>query len=99
MLGTHRNEDGMLERRKIAALTKFQLLFEIAGEIVVARELNRRTKRRVSLHKDLARFFASAGPASDLGEELEGPLAGAEIGQVQREIGIDYSDQSDVGEM
>ena len=30
---------------------------------------------------------------------MEGPLAGAEIGHVQREIGIDDSDQSDVGEM
>jgi hypothetical protein len=38
--GSHRDEDGVLEWWKIAALAKFEFLLKIAGEIVVSRELN-----------------------------------------------------------
>jgi len=52
MCRSHRNQDGVFERRKFATLAKFQLLLKIAGEIVVARELDRRTERRVGLQRN-----------------------------------------------
>ena len=96
VFGTNGNEDGVFERREIAAFAKLQLLLEVAGEIVMARELDRRRKGRVGLDKNFARRFAASGPAGDLSEKLEGPFARAEIGQVQREIGVDDPDKSDV---
>ena len=51
------------------------------------------------MHEDFARRFAATRAASDLGEELEGPFAGAEVGQVKGEIGVDDSDKRDIREM
>src|SRR4051794_40716719 len=65
----HRDEDGMLEGRKITALPELQFLLEITGEIVMARELDRRAERRVGLDEYFARRFAASGPARHLGEE------------------------------
>src|SRR5207244_180388 len=89
----------MFERWKIAALAELQLLFEITGEIVVARELDRRRKGCVSLHEHFARGFTAAGPSRDLRQQLESPFAGAAIRQVQGQIRIDDADQRDVWEM
>ena len=89
----------MFERRKIAAFTKFQFLLEVAGEIVMSRELNGRTERRVGLHENFAGGFAAARAARHLREQLKRPFARAEIGKVQREIGVDDSDERDVREM
>ncbi len=63
------------------------------------RELHGGTVRRVGLDEDLALRFAAAGAAGDLGEQLEGALGGAEVGQVEREVGIEHADQGDVGEV
>ena len=60
----------MLEWWKIAALTKFEFLLKIAGEIVVARKLDRGTKRRVSLYKNFTGRFSSSGASGDLCEKL-----------------------------
>ena len=90
---------GVFEWWKTAALPKFELLLKVAGEIVVARKLDRRTERRVSLHKDFARCFSASGASGDLREKLKRAFAGAEIGQMQGEIGIDDSDQSHIWKM
>src|SRR5882757_329602 len=89
----------MFEWREIAALTELELLLEIAGEIVMPRELNRGAERRVSLHENLTRCLAAASAPGHLCEKLESAFAGAEIGQMQGEIGVDDSDQRHVGEM
>ncbi len=89
----------MFEWREIAAFTELELLLEIAGEIVMSRELNRGAERRVSLYENLTRCLAAASASSDLCEKLESAFAGAEIGQMQGEIGVDDSDQCHVRKM
>src|SRR5437667_3723829 len=68
MSRTHCYQNRVLERREIAMLAKLEFLLEIAGEIVMPRELNGGTKRCVSLHKDFSRRLAAARAASDLCE-------------------------------
>src|SRR4029453_2783426 len=99
MRGTHRDEDRVFERRKVATLAKFEFLLEIACEIVMARKLDRWRKRRVSLHKHFARGFAPPGAPGDLRKKLKGPFARAEIGQMQRQIGVDDPDERHIREM
>ena len=99
MCRTDRDQDRVFEWREIAALAKLELLLEIAGEIVVARKLNRWTERRVSLHENFARRLAAAGAAGDLGEKLKRAFAGAEIRQMQSEIGVDDPDERHVWKM
>src|ERR1700726_3697980 len=89
----------MLKRREIAALAELKLLLKVAGEVGLPCELDRRTERCVSLHEHFARRIAPAGATGHLGEKLERPFPGAEIWKVQREIGIDDSNQCHVGEM
>ena len=57
------------------------------------------TVRGRGLDDDLARQVAATGAAGDLGEELEGALAGAEVGGVEREVGIEDADEGDVREV
>ena len=66
MGGTDGDQDRVFERREIAPFSKLELLFKIAGEIVVARELNRRTEWRVSLDENIARCLAASGAPGDL---------------------------------
>src|SRR5215471_6036480 len=96
MRRTDRDQDRVLERRKIAALAELEFLLEIAGEIVVPRKLDRGTEGCISLHEYFTRHFAAARAAGDLGEKLKGAFARAEIGQMQSEIGVDNPDQRDV---
>ena len=51
--------------------------------IVAARILDRRMKRRERLHKHLALDVASTGATGHLRKQLERPLAGAEVRDVQ----------------
>ena len=51
------------------------------------------------LDDDFAFEFTASGTSGDLGDELEGALAGAEIGDVEAEVGVEDSDEGDVGEM
>ena len=99
MRRTHGDQNGVFEWREIATLAELEFLLEIAGEIMVARELNRRDERRERLHKHFARRLAAAGASGDLREKLERAFAGAEIGQMQREIGVDDADERDVRKM
>src|SRR4051812_37628396 len=89
----------MFEGREIASFAKLEFLLEIAGEVVMPGELNRGREGRVGLNEDFPRCFAPAGPTSDLGEQLKGAFACPEVRQVEREIGVDDSDERDVGEM
>src|SRR5437868_1980018 len=99
MTRANRDQNGMFERRKITPFTKLKLLFEVAGEIVMSGELNRRTKRRVGLDKDFAAYFAPSGAAGDLGEKLKRSFARSKIGEMQRQIGIDDPHESDIREV
>ena len=99
MRGADGDQNRVFERREIAAFAELEFLLEIAGEIVVARELNRGTERRVGLHENFAGCFAASGASRDLGEKLERAFAGAEIGQMQSKIGVDDADQRDVRKM
>ena len=51
------------------------------------------------LDDDFAFEFAASGATGDLGDELEGALAGAEVGDVEAEVGVEDSHEGDVGEM
>ena len=46
---------------------------------------------RVGLDEHLGRASPSPGPARDLGQQAEGALGGAVVGEVQAGVGIDYS--------
>jgi len=89
----------VFERREIATLAKLEFLLEVAGEIVVPRELNGWTERCVGLNKNVARCFAATRPSGDLREQLKRAFAGAEVGKMEGKIGIDDPDQSHVREM
>ena len=99
MSRTHGDQDRVFEWREIAAFAELELLLEIAGEIMMARKLNRGTERRVSLHENFAVCLAAAGASGHLCEKLESAFAGAEIGEMQGEIGVDDSDKRHVREM
>src|SRR6516162_217401 len=89
----------MFEWRKVAVLTKLQLLLKVTREIVMPRKLYRRTERRVGLHEDFARPIAAPCPTCNLGKQLERPFARAEIRKMQRKIGVDDPDQRHIWEM
>src|SRR5688572_22808677 len=55
--------------------------------------------RRVGLDDGSAAARAAAGPASNLGQELKGALAGAEVGQVEPNVGQDDADEGDAREV
>ena len=46
-----------------------------------------------------ARFLAPAGPAGDLGDQLEGLLRRPEIRHIESAVGPHHPDQGDMGEM
>ncbi len=52
----------------------------------------------VGLHQHFPRPFAASGAPGHLGEQLEGALRGAEIGDGQRHIRGDHPHQRDFGE-
>jgi hypothetical protein len=47
-------------------------------------------KRRERLHEDFAFHVAASGATGNLGEQLERPFAGTEVGDVQAEIRMSY---------
>ena len=78
---------------------EFDFLFVEAGEVVAAGELDGGMKGGEGLDEDFALDVAAPGAARHLGQQLKGPLARAEIGQVQAEVGVDDADQRDVGKV
>ncbi len=63
------------------------------------RILDRRMKRRESLHKNLALHIAPPRPARHLGEQLKRPFSRPKIRHVQTQIRIDHPDQRDILEV
>ena len=55
--------------------------------------------RMARLDQHPAALGPPARAAGHLGEELEGSLGGAEIGQVEAGVGVHHADQRDVGEV
>ena len=51
------------------------------------------------MHENFARGFAAPGSAGNLREQLKRALARAEIGKMQRQVGVDDPDKRDVREM
>src|SRR5258708_39787756 len=99
MRGSHGDKNRMLERREIAALAELELLFEVAGKIMMPRKLNRWAKRRVGLHENFARCFPATRTSGDLREQLKRAFTSAEIRQMQCEIRVDDSNQGDIRKM
>ena len=56
-------------------------------------------KRSEGLDEDFALDVAAAGAAGDLGEQLEGAFAGAEVRDDAGQVGVDDPDQRDVRKM
>ena len=93
-------DQGTVGEGRVAELfSEVELLVSVAEEVVVAGELDGGRVRGEGLDDDFALELTTASPAGDLGQQLEGALTGAEIGNMQAEVGIQYADQSDVGEM
>ncbi len=99
MSRTHGDQDRVFEWREIATLAELELLLKIAREIMMARKLNRGTERRVSLHENFAMCLAATSASGHLCEKLESAFAGAEIGKMQGEIGVNYTDKRYVRKM
>ena len=76
---------------------QLQLLRGEALVVVAGRGVDGVVVGRVGLDDDAAGALAAAGAAGDLGEELERALAGAEVGQVQADVGVDDADDGDTG--
>ena len=68
-----------------------------AGVILLQGGPNRRIIGQECLQDDAAGGIAAAGAAGDLGDQLEGALGGAEIGEGQGGVAADDADQRDVG--
>ena len=89
----------MREGWKTELATHFHFLFRVTIEIMFARKLDAWRMRCESLDNDFAFKFAASGASSDLGDKLEGAFSRAEIWDVQTEVGVENSNQSDVGKM
>ena len=89
----------MRERRKGELAAKLHFLLGIAVEVMLAGVLDGRRVGREGLHDHLALQITATGAAGDLGDELERALAGAEVRDVQAEVGVEDADEGDIGEM
>ena len=77
----------------------FHFLEGVTIEIMAAGELDAGAVWGEGLDDDFALQLAAPGPPSDLGDELEGALAGAEVWDVEAEVGIKDANEGDVGKM
>src|SRR5271170_4741288 len=87
-----RQQRNAADGRIFQLFAEFDLLFVKTVEVVAARVLDRRMKRRERLHKHLALDVAATGASSDLREQLEGAFARAKIRLMQREVGVNDAD-------
>jgi len=78
---------------------EFDFLFVKTVEVVAARVLDGRMKRRERLHKHLTLDITATGATGDLREQLEGPFARAKIRLMQREIGVNNAHERDIRKM
>src|SRR5207244_10675049 len=72
------------ERRILQLPPEFDFLLIKAFEVMAAGALDRRVKGREGLYEDLAFHIAPAGASGHLRQQLKGPLAGPEVGLMQR---------------
>ena len=99
VFGANANQNEVRERGVVPLAPKLDFLVAESLEIVVARELDAWVVWRECLDKDFALDFAAASPSGDLGEELEGAFACAEVGHLESDVGVDDSDEGDAGEV
>src|SRR5207247_3713026 len=70
-----------------------------SGEVMATGVLDGGMERSERLHEDFALHLTTAGASGHLGEQLEGPFARAEVGDVQAEVGVHDPHQGYVWEM
>lgn len=99
ILGADVKQDGVDIGRQAELFAELEFLAGEAFVVVAPGELDGGAMRSEGLNEDLADAVAAAGAAGDLSQELEGAFAGAEIGKVEAEIGVEDSDQSDIGKI
>src|SRR5665213_250226 len=94
-----REQRDAADGRIFQLFAEFDFLFVKTVEVMAARVLDRRMKRRERLHKHLALDIAATGATGDLREQLEGAFARAKIRLMQREVGVNDADERDVRKM
>ena len=62
-------------------------------------EADRRRVGRQGLHEHAAAARSAPGAAGQLGDEREGALLGAEVGEAQGRVGVEHDAEVDVGEV
>ena len=84
----------MAERRVAELAAALELLGEEPGDVVALRELERHRVRLERLDEHEPGRVAPAA-AGELGDELERPLLGAEVGHREARVGVDDRGQVD----
>ena len=88
----------MAERRVAERPTTLELTREESGHVMTGRVLHRARLGLERLHDHAARRV-SAAATRELGEELERPLLGTEVGQAEPRVGVDDRGELDAGEV
>ena len=81
------------------ALAGRHLLGDEPQKVVRRRVPHRMVSGDARLDHDLSALRSAAGAPRDLTEQLEGPLARAEVGEVDPHVGVDHPHEGDVGEV
>ena len=79
--------------------SKVELLISVSEEVVVASELDRGGVWCVGLNDDFTLELTAASSPGNLSQQLKGALAGAEIGNMQAEVCVEYANERDIGEV
>ena len=97
--GAHGEHGTSLVGREVEFAAKFEFLLAKAIKVMASSVLDAGCVRGAGLNEDFAFQFAASGASGDLGEELEGALGGAEVGDVETDVGVENAYQGDVGEV
>ena len=81
--------------RVVHPAAELQFFFVEADEVVAGGVLHGVVILKISLQHDFAGRLAASGASGNLGEELEGALGGAEVGEAESDVGTDDADQRD----
>src|SRR5581483_8744317 len=90
--------DEVAKRRVAERPPPLELAGEEAGDVVAGGVLDRARLRLECLNDDASGRLPPA-PAGELGEELERPLLGAEVGEAEAGVGVDDGGELDAGEV